>query len=395
MRHVDDLITQARRESDNETFSTTSGIQDDEFLQYLNDGQDRLQSLIAAKHSEVFTTEKVFPIVASQEAYDLNDHVFLNNRIVSVEHSSSGNLRDYYPLQQRTLKERITSDSTSPAFYVRRSGQILINPIPTAATGKLRVNYERTLDDLDIRRGIIKSAGITGAGTVASPITQITVDGSGTPTPDSALGDMLLGDVVCFTDRKGVVLDYNLDITSAALNGSDRDIVINKHILGTLLKDTDASEASSTATLINATDHRAVVGDTILFTAGAQSGENATVSAITDDTITVGTGITGSPGTDAFDIYGPIGGVFGDAQLPRVGDYVTIGPYTTTKSTLPDICERYLITYCVWKILRRDSSADAKTALAEASAMEGDIVASFAEPSRDIIEIPLVDTEML
>ena len=80
MRRVDFLITAVRNLSENQTVSSTNDIADEEFLQYLNDGQDRLQALICAtkNSNRIFSTEQVISIVANQEGYTIPDRLFMN-----------------------------------------------------------------------------------------------------------------------------------------------------------------------------------------------------------------------------------------------------------------------------------------------------------------------------
>jgi hypothetical protein len=66
--------------------------------------------------------------------------------------------------------------------------------------------------------------------------------------------------------------------------------------------DTDASEAGSTTTVINATAHAALVGDIIRWTAGTLAKSEYVVGAIDTDTITVTEAMRAAPGTDAFKI---------------------------------------------------------------------------------------------
>jgi len=77
-----------------------------------------------------------------------------------------------------------------------------------------------------------------------------------------------------------------------------------------------------------------------------------------------------------------------------VDDYIIPGEYTTTHFELGEEVERYLHAYAEWKVLKRDSSVDSQEALIELSEMERDIIASYADISDDIIEVPEInDTE--
>ena len=74
-------------------------------------------------------------------------------------------------------------------------------------------------------------------------------------------------------------------------------------------------------------------------------------------------------------------------------DYVISGAYSTTHLELGPEVERYLQVYTEYKILKRDSSIDSQEAFAELSEIERDIVASYADISSDIIEIPIINDD--
>ena len=69
---------------------------------------------------------------------------------------------------------------------------------------------------------------------------------------------------------------------------------------------TDAVEASSTDTIINATTHSAKVGDVIKFTSGTEDKNISFVESVTTNTITLGQTLDSTPAAaDTFSIYRP------------------------------------------------------------------------------------------
>jgi hypothetical protein len=65
----------------------------------------------------------------------------------------------------------------------------------------------------------------------------------------------------------------------------------------------DAVEAASTTSIINATAHAALKGDLVSFTSGTFSGREFPISAVDTNTITLGVTLSAAPGTgDTFDI---------------------------------------------------------------------------------------------
>lgn len=217
MKKLDDLIAEARRQTDNADNSNTSAsdsVSIEEFIYAANDAQDRLQSLITARYPEEFVQQQIITVANGTEAYSIPDRIYLNARIHSVEWSYTGSIKDYVVLPSAKVRERDTYDG-SPCFYIRRSGQILLNPIPNISTAKIRVNYERELDDLDIRR-----AKVTG--TTGTPLTSIAITAATTGV--TSLG---AGDYICISDKDGVVKAYNIPVTSATSSA----ITIPSHTL--------------------------------------------------------------------------------------------------------------------------------------------------------------------
>lgn len=177
MRRTDVLILRARAISRNKANADgTVGIEDDEFIQYLNDAQDRMQNLISAKKNiaRLFSTQSIIDIVANQESYAIPDRLLLNKEVQMVEFSFDGNAANYTPLDKVNLFNRDTNSTTYPRGYFKRGGEIFLQPTPSVSQGTLRVTYERTLDDLDIPRGIISAIG---SGT-SSQFATLTLDTS-------------------------------------------------------------------------------------------------------------------------------------------------------------------------------------------------------------------------
>jgi hypothetical protein len=189
--------------TDATTGETTSGISTNLILEYMNQAQDHLQAAILATFPQEFTAEKTISMVGNQEEYTVPDRVFVNNKIVTVEYRSGPSLSDYNPLEPANFRDRDTSPG-SPAFYIRRSGKILVNPIPQSTQGDIRVTFYRELDDLDIRRGTISS--FTNTGTAITALTLST-------TGDDELA-LAGADYLCVNDRYGTVTMYNIPVSS-------------------------------------------------------------------------------------------------------------------------------------------------------------------------------------
>lgn len=162
MRRLELLINEIRRSTDNED---ASGISDLDIVQYLNDAQGRIQSRITSQFPNVFLTDSNIDLVASQEVYSLPSDIYLGTRIVNLEYLFSDEALDYAQLTSKTLADRYTASETDfPSFYIRRDNDILINPIPQVSrTSGLRLTYQHSLRTLDLRRGEVTSASLSGS----------------------------------------------------------------------------------------------------------------------------------------------------------------------------------------------------------------------------------------
>lgn len=184
---------------DSTTGAAIEGISTDLIVDFMNDALSFITSRIIAVYPGEFVAENIQNTVAAQEEYSITDNIFLNNKFISVEYSRDGNLENYQLLPPAGLHQRDTS-AGEPYQYIRRNGKILLNRIPTHARGKIRANYYRALDRLDIRRGQITSKSST----------SIVLDS------DSWLDNFALGDAqyICTVNSLGVVQDYNIPVTS-------------------------------------------------------------------------------------------------------------------------------------------------------------------------------------
>lgn len=82
----------------------------------------------------------------------------------------------------------------------------------------------------------------------------------------------------------------------------------------------------------------------------------------------------------------------GESSIIPAGSYIVGGKNTTTHSELGIEVERYLIAYCAWKILKRDSSVDSQEAMQELTLMAQEIVKSYALITDDVQLIPDINS---
>lgn len=229
MRSVTRLIEQIRKQTENEDFSDFVGIDDSEFIQYLNDAQYNLQSAIVHQHPRVFMSEEIIQAYSGVESYALPSDCFLGNKVHTVEYSPTGAEDDYYVLEQDNLKRRARGSSGYPARYIRIDGKIMLTPAPQGS-GKIRVSYVRRLRELDMRRAAVlqKTENGQDVDTVisSSGTTTIMLDASLTE-PDTV--NLKEHDYVCIVDKEGNNIVKNIPIVSI----DTERLVVDAHTVAT------------------------------------------------------------------------------------------------------------------------------------------------------------------
>lgn len=300
-RSVQHIISDIRDHTENDVVneSDNTGIEDSEFLRFLNDACYRLHSKIVQQHPSIYIKELEVAVSAGDEAITLPSDIMLGNKVTMVEYKESNT--DYYPLFPGTLRHRARSENSNPTFYIRHTGQILLSPKPSSS-GTVRIHYIRAPYTVDLKRASVSSVTLN---TTTNTITSLVLDVS----TDSVDTDVL------DTYRNMCIVDKNGDIKMANIEYDDVD------------------------------------------------GATGTVTVASDFT-------------------------FEDGETITAGNYVVAGSHASTHIDFPDSVERYLIAYCAWKVLKRDSSADSQEQTAELLEMESEIVSSYADLDDDITPIP-------
>lgn len=306
MKRVDQLINEAKRETENTESTSDTGVQDSEYIRALNDAQDKIHSAILLQNPQILVTEKEIDVVAEQEAYNMPADVFGTTRIEKVEYSRTSIARDYYELDPAFLDERLNGESGRPSYFIRDSERLLIQPKP-AGSGKLRVTYEKVLPRLDKRRGKVQTVILT-----SNTITQLILNPT-TFTSDD-IQEMNDAEYLCVVSKRGVIKMKGIPITE--VNSSTGEVTV----------------------------------EAFTFEAG---------------------------------------------ETIAVDDYVVAGAFATTNCQLPDIAERYLLRYCKWRVLKRDSSNDSREEKEEVDEIAADIIATYARADKSIKRIPIIDTDFL
>lgn len=194
MRAIDQLITASRRATGNTDYTSTAGVQDEEFIQALNDAQEEIHSIINVLFPTILMAEKYVDVSIGEETYAIPSDCYMGTRIDNISYSPSGQDQDYYVIRKGSLKERIDGVNGNPSFYLRQGANLLIQPPPQQG-GKLRVVYQKAIPYLDIRRGTVQAVTL-GTNT----ITSLTLDPSGLDA-----SELLEQNYITIVDKYGAV----------------------------------------------------------------------------------------------------------------------------------------------------------------------------------------------
>ena len=292
MRYVKYIIDQVRKQTENDEFTDFTGIQDSEFIQYINDAQHSLQAMIVQQHPRVFIKEKVINAVNDQEKYALPDDCYLGNKVHNVEYSPTGLEDDYYVLEEDTIKRRTPGVSGSPVKYIRMAGELLLTPQPQSSSATIRLNYVQRIREIDLRRALVSAPATSSSSTTWT----ISLDNGSLSTDTESLQEH---DYVCVVDKEGKTIAANIPVNQ--------------------------------------------------------------ISATT---------LTLDPVSESVSVL--------------AGHYIVGGKDASTHGDFDRSVERYIISYCAFKILKRDSSVDATEAQMELQNIATEIIKSYANITDDI-----------
>ena len=209
MRHVGLLLKHVGDATENprDEVTSTAGISDDEIIEYLGDGQSRVQEVVLRDlpHFAGWDTYYEQDIVAATQEYSISPgDAFYLGSVREVRYSPTGVARDFRPLAFLEARETGDFDLTYISAYSLRGGEIIVDGVPGSSSGSLRSYYVRRLDKLDKRRG--KIASVAGA----APYTTITLEDD----TDLDETNIALYDYLCVNSAQGVVTYYNAPYVS-------------------------------------------------------------------------------------------------------------------------------------------------------------------------------------
>lgn len=205
MRRLEQLITEARKQSQNTRYDADSGLSQSTFVQYFQNAHDTIMREAVNTKGKFLLKDKLVPVVYGQEKYAYPDDIYMYN-IDTVEWSQdiSGDYKDYITLSAGITKDRFSGDIGWPFAYIIRSDGILFAPV--LSSGTLRINYIKKLNNLGVRMGQISA--VTDSGT---QVTALTINTASPSFDGTTLADY---NYLCVVDRDGNQTMKNIEYTS-------------------------------------------------------------------------------------------------------------------------------------------------------------------------------------
>lgn len=207
LRRCDIIVRDARLQSGDKAYSSTTGIRLSEWHRWMNDAQTAIYQKLLNCHSSLYTRQIVLPVtpgLATVPIPSTNPNaVNITANIVNVSYSFDGTAQNYYKLNLRTPSQEV-SINAYPEGYFLRDGNIVLTPIPGQNGGSLRVDFQYNLPSIDVRRALISGATTSSLTfTINSTLVQETED-------DFANGYI---DYVSVVDKDGTILASGMPIT--------------------------------------------------------------------------------------------------------------------------------------------------------------------------------------
>ena len=339
MKRFNLILNHTRKITGNEN---VDGIFDNQFVQYANDAQRKMQTIIVSNFNDLFLKEIYLGYESRKLKYELPSDIFASNRLKLVEwldSSSSSSASNWLASTSylvgsviigpdKVMYTCILAHTSSVSFYaskklrwvessiynngysrlerasINEKSKIIgwytedknlcltFDPDKTLDLG-LRISYPRILKDIDIRRGIVSDD---------SPFTVTLAS-----VPSNTIFDV---DYVSVVDFDGNTIQNNIQVSSYAS----------------------------------------------------------------------GTGIIITPTT---------------IDPACIGGYVVYGKDSTTHSELPEICESYLIEYMALRVSTSDSSSDAQLIAGIFAPLSADLEKIFSIQDESSRYSPIIDSDYL
>lgn len=181
MERLDLLIDRIRRYTATQSYTDSAtgtaqvGIQTQMLVDLFNEAQHSCHGLIFANSPALFVKSATQDLVSGTESYTIPTDAFLGRNLIDVA-VRQGTTDPYISLIKRDPKFRYDVANGVPSWYIQHNKNILLNPVPNVnVTSGLRLTYEFSLPELDVRRGKISAIGGTSTNPTSITCTSKTL----------------------------------------------------------------------------------------------------------------------------------------------------------------------------------------------------------------------------
>lgn len=196
MRRVSQLITQVRRETENQKTGINDGISDLEFIDFANDAQDEILAAIYDAHPTTFHKQITYDTARDVDTYTMPSDLYIRSRLVGIEYSNTGDPKHFRHLQKMEPRERRGEFTGLPQSYFQIADTVVLFPSPQfSRSDNLRITYDPILPRLDTRQSIVQSFNIT-----AGVLDALDLDETFTDFDNTNFEEF---DSLCLVDRDG------------------------------------------------------------------------------------------------------------------------------------------------------------------------------------------------
>lgn len=195
------LINDVREATEEKDFNASTGIQDSEFIRFLNQGQNLIYRKIISKSQKLFSKTVDIPIAAEQKTIAMPKDIYAKNRITDVKYIESDLI---YQVHAASEKEDLFYRSATPSRYYRRNNEIVFIPQPYRS-GTIKLSYINKIPDL-----ALKAASVGAVTLTTDTISSLTLDVTTDEVDSTALTQFTRFSVV---DEEGNVKMSNIKFT--------------------------------------------------------------------------------------------------------------------------------------------------------------------------------------
>lgn len=160
MRYIGELLRRIRRDSNFKLYTSSTGIQDEEIIDLLNDAQSELITRISAVNTTQLQSEAILDIVSGQTVYNTKGRLLHNSKVVDVKLQFDG-VEGWQSIGKQTIRE-IKGNYWDRVVWALQNGNIVVDGRVDDQVTKIKVIFEDFPYRLAKRAAIITDGAGSG-----------------------------------------------------------------------------------------------------------------------------------------------------------------------------------------------------------------------------------------